>query len=134
MRPPSFNPELMHCYTRDFFLQLGRQVENEIAHKTPLFATCFMSLKNGVPIKKQLKEGITCYCVCVCVGGGGGWSTLPTYHTLQGQCLLIQTYFCTVYDYVGKADLSEACWNPHQTHLFFIKTNFYFSTEEIPYQ
>ena len=27
-------------------------------------------------------------------------------------CLLIQKYFCAVYDYVGKADLSKGYWNP----------------------
>ena len=29
-----------------------------------------------------------------------------------GQCLLILKYFCTVYDYAGKADLSKGCGNP----------------------
>ena len=27
-------------------------------------------------------------------------------------CLLIQKYFCAVYDYAGKADLSKSYWNP----------------------
>ena len=29
-----------------------------------------------------------------------------------GRCLLIPKYFCAVYDYAGKADLSKAYWNP----------------------
>ena len=28
------------------------------------------------------------------------------------ECLLIPKYFCAVYDYAGKADLSKAYWNP----------------------
>jgi len=36
----------------------------------------------------------------------------PSGTVYNGQCLLIQRYFCTVYDYAGKADLSEGCWNP----------------------
>ena len=31
-----------------------------------------------------------------------------------GQCLLIQKYFCTVYDYAGKTDLSMGYWNPER--------------------
>ena len=29
-----------------------------------------------------------------------------------GRCLLIQKYFCAVYDYAGKSDLSKGYWNP----------------------
>ena len=29
----------------------------------------------------------------------------------QTRYLLLQKYFCTVYDYVGKADLSKGYWN-----------------------
>ena len=29
-----------------------------------------------------------------------------------GRCLLIQKYFCAVYGYAGKADLSKGYWNP----------------------
>ena len=32
--------------------------------------------------------------------------------THQGRCLLIPKYFCAVYDYARKADLSKAYWNP----------------------
>ena len=31
---------------------------------------------------------------------------------LSGCCLLMQKYFCAVYDYAGKADLSKGYWNP----------------------
>ena len=30
----------------------------------------------------------------------------------DGACLLILKYFCAVFDYAGKADLSKAYWNP----------------------
>ena len=30
------------------------------------------------------------------------------------RCLLIQKYFCAVYDYAGKADLSKGHWNPRK--------------------
>ena len=32
--------------------------------------------------------------------------------TSQGHGLLIQRYFCALYDYAGKADLIEGSWNP----------------------
>ena len=32
----------------------------------------------------------------------------------QGQCLVKQKYFCTVYDYVGKADFTMGNWNPER--------------------
>ena len=31
---------------------------------------------------------------------------------ILGRCLLIPKYFCVVYDYAGKADLSKAYGNP----------------------
>ena len=36
----------------------------------------------------------------------------PMILPLQGRCLPIPKYFCAVYDYAGKADLSKAYWNP----------------------
>ena len=30
----------------------------------------------------------------------------------KGRCLLIPKYFCAVYDYAGKGDLSKGYWNP----------------------
>ena len=30
----------------------------------------------------------------------------------KGQCLLMRKYFCAVYDYAGKVDLSKGYWNP----------------------
>ena len=32
----------------------------------------------------------------------------------QGRCLLMQKYFCPVYGYAGKTDLSKGYWNPER--------------------
>ena len=40
----------------------------------------------------------------------------------KGRCLQIQRYFCAVWDYAGKADLSKGYWNPKRklnNHAFF---------------
>ena len=38
--------------------------------------------------------------------------TISATDSFQGRCLLLPKYFCAVYDYVGKADLSKSWWNP----------------------
>ena len=34
---------------------------------------------------------------------------------ILGRCLLIQQYFCAVYDFAGEADVSKGYWSPHRT-------------------
>ena len=53
---------------------------------------------------------------------GGGEAEM---NISQGRCLLIPKYFCAVYDYVGRTDLSKAYWNPKRklgitTHFLVI--------------
>ena len=38
-----------------------------------------------------------------------GWSEKSAFIRAVGQK---QKYFCPVYDYTGKADLTKGCWNP----------------------
>ena len=40
-----------------------------------------------------------------------------------GRCLLIQRYFCAVYYYGVKADLSKGYWNPKRISALFLNDN-----------